>query len=109
MEDLSKIQLKNLKELNLGNNISNLKLFSTKKELIKKNKELQMNDNCLSDIKILETFKFEKLETLVLSGNIKIKTEFESFKNIRMFWNGIMKKLKELIICLEISNIYHNY
>ena len=44
-----------------------------------------MNDNCLSDIKILETFKFEKLETLVLSGNIKIKTEFESFKNIRMF------------------------
>ena len=87
----NKIDILNLKNYNLGN--------EGLKELIQLNfknlKELHLNNNNISDIKILKKVKFENLEILGLGGN-KIsdisnleKANFKELKKLVLSYNNI--------------------
>ena len=68
LEDLYKIEFKELKELILNNNnISDIKTLKNAK--FDKLEILDLTQNKISDIKILEKAKFEKLELLNLENN----------------------------------------
>ena len=114
LELLSKIEFKNLKELNLFcNQISDIKILEKVKfeqlEILnfsnnkisdikilekvnfKNLKKLDLSWNKISDIKILEKVKFEKLEILNLSGN--------EISNINILEKVNFKNLKKLYLC----------
>ena len=118
LEDLCKIEFRDIKELDLcGNDISDIKILEKAKfkklEIIflgnnkltdinilekvhfEKLKELHLNDNIISDISVLEKVKFEKLEKLNLSCNeisdinVLEKVNFKELKILNLFDNNI--------------------
>ena len=111
LNDLSKIEFKELKELDLGSNkISDINVLDkfkfNKLEILNLGdnhisdinilgnvnfnelKKLYLDRNKISDIKVLEKFKFDKLEILYLGSN--------QIKDINILENVKFKELKEL-------------
>jgi len=78
-------------------------------------KELELSENNISDIKVLEKLKFEKLEVLHLSSNYDISdinvlenVNFKELRELDLSWNNIsdikvfekakFEKLEKLIL-----------
>jgi len=128
LNDLSKIEFKELKELHLGfNNILDIKILEkvrfNKLEILnlrdnqisdinilekvnfKELKELYLNCNYISDINILEKVKFNKLEKLDLSINqisdinVLEKVNFKELKELYLDWN----KISDIKILVKIK------
>ena len=128
LNDLSKIEFKELKELHLGfNNILDIKVLEkvrfNKLEILnlrdnqisdinilekvnfKELKELYLNCNYISDINILEKVKFNKLEKLDLSINqisdinVLEKVNFKELKELYLDWN----KISDIKILVKIK------
>jgi len=110
LNDLCKIEFKELKKLNLyGNNISDIKVL----EKVKFNKLeiLSLGDNQISDINILEKVNFNELKELKLYNNkisdIKVlqKVKFNKLEILDLYDNQISKNQNSTIISKLKSKI----